>query len=117
MNEYLLILHDRADGPLQDVGPEEIQSIVQRYSQWAGEMASQGKMRGGNKLEDGTVRHLSGRPGQVTVVDGPFPETKEVVGGYFLLAADSYDEAVALASTCPHLDFGRIEVRRIEPTM
>ncbi len=69
------------------------------------------------KLEDGTVRHLSGRPGQVTVVDGPFPETKEVVGGYFLLAADSYDEAVALASTCPHLDFGRIEVRRIEPTM
>ncbi|MBL8237127.1 MAG: hypothetical protein JNM66_06900 [Bryobacterales bacterium] len=116
MNEYLLILHDPADSAFSEMSAEEMQGIIARYGQWAGEMASRGKMRGGNKLEDGTARHLTGKAGAATVLDGPFPETKEVVGGYFLIAAESYEEAVELASSCPHLDFGRIEVRRIEPT-
>jgi hypothetical protein len=77
-------------------------------------MRSKGKLKGGNKLEDGTARHLTGKIGQVSILDGPFPETKEVIGGYFLLTADSYEEAVELASTCPHLDFGRIEIRKVE---
>ena len=68
-------------------------------------------LRGGYKLEDGTGRQMVGR----TVTDGPFPETKEVVGGVFVIAAANYDDAVALASTCPHLDFGRIELRRVDP--
>jgi hypothetical protein len=50
-----------------------------------------------------------------TVTDGPFPETKEVVGGVFLIAGADYEDAVAVASTCPHLEFGRIEVRRVDP--
>ena len=110
MNDFLLILHHLTDSPLHKMSPEEMQSVIARYGQWAGQMAGQGRLKGGQKLEDGTARHMSGR----TVTDGPFPETKEVVGGYFVLTAASYDEAVELASSCPHLDFGRIEVRRIE---
>lgn len=111
MNDFLLILHDSAiDSPFQKMSPEEMQSAIARYGQWAGQMASEGRLKGGHKLEDGTARHMSGK----TVTDGPFPETKEVVGGYFVLSAADYDEAVTLASTCPHIDFGRIEVRRIE---
>ena len=113
MNDFLLILHDLTDSPFHKMSPEEMQSVIARYGQWAGQMATQGRLKGGHKLEDGTARHISGR----TVTDGPFPETKEVVGGYFVISAASYDEAVKLSSTCPHLDFGRIEVRRIEPTM
>ena len=114
MNEFLLILHDPADSPFHKLSPEEMQTTIARYGQWANQMAAQGKLKGGNKLEDGTARHLSGRAGEPTVTDGPFPETKEVTGGYFLLEAETYEEAVALASSCPHLDFGRIEIRRIE---
>ena len=113
MNDFLLILHNPSDSPFHKMSPEDMQSVIARYGAWAGQMASQGRLKGGHKLEDGTVRHMSGR----TVTDGPFPETKEVVGGYFLITAASYDEAVEMASTFPHLDFGRIEVRRIEPTM
>ena len=51
------------------------------------------------------------------LVKDPLGDGQDVVGGYFLISAESYDDAVALAATCPHLDFGRIEVRRIEPTM
>jgi hypothetical protein len=116
MHEFLLILHDPAKSDLNALSPEEMQGVVARYIQWADEMAGQGKLRGGNKLEDGTARHMTSDGGQIAVTDGPFPETKEVVGGYFLVAAASYEEAVQLASTCPHLDFGRIEVRRVEPT-
>jgi hypothetical protein len=51
---------------------------------------------------------------KVAVTDGPFTEGKEVMGGLFVIEAGSYDEAVAIADGCPHLDFGSIEVREIE---
>lgn len=116
MSDFLLILHDPIDSRFQALSPEEMQSVIAKYGEWAGQMAEQGRLKGGNKLEDGTARHLVGTLGQATVTDGPFPETKEVVGGYFLISAESYEQAVEIASTCPHLDFGRIEVRRIDPT-
>lgn len=111
INEFFLILHDAADSVFSSLSPEEMQGVVSRYNAWAQSMAEQGRLRGGYKLEDGTGRQMVGR----TVTDGPFPETKEVVGGVFVIAAANYDDAVALASTCPHLDFGRIEVRRVDP--
>jgi len=52
----------------------------------------------------------------VAITDGPFAEAKEIIGGYFIVQANSYDEAVGLAKDCPHLDFGTIEVREIEIT-
>ena len=47
--------------------------------------------------------------------DGPFAEAKEIIGGLFVVDARDYDEAVSVAKGCPHLDFGTIEVREIEP--
>jgi hypothetical protein len=47
-------------------------------------------------------------------VDGPYAEAKEVVGGYFIVEADGYDDAVALCRDCPHLAYGRIEVRQLD---
>ena len=56
------------------------------------------------------------RNGQVRVVDGPYAEAKEVVGGYFLIEAADYDEAVEISKGCPHLKYGgRIELRQIDP--
>jgi len=49
-------------------------------------------------------------------MDGPYTETKEIVGGYFLIEADSYDHAIELSRDCPHFDFGSIEIRELQPT-
>jgi hypothetical protein len=50
------------------------------------------------------------------ITDGPYAEAREVIGGLFILEAADYEEAVALSRDCPHLDFGSIEIREIEPT-
>ena len=48
------------------------------------------------------------------MVDGPYSETKEVVGGYFVVRAETYEEAAGLCSDSPHLVYGRIEIRQID---
>ena len=59
-----------------------------------------------------TIRY---RDGKQVLTDGPYAETKEVIGGYWIVGASSYDEAVALAHDCPQLEFGgSIEVREVE---
>jgi hypothetical protein len=50
------------------------------------------------------------------VSDGPFAEANEVMGGLFVIEAATYDEVVELCKDCPHLDFGSIEIREVEPT-
>ena len=52
--------------------------------------------------------------GKVHITDGPYTESKEIIGGFFVLKAENYEEAVKFASDCPHLEYGTIEVRRIE---
>jgi len=54
--------------------------------------------------------------GKPIVTDGPFTEAKEVMGGFFVVEAEDYDQAVEVAKTCPHMDFGSIEVRQTERT-
>jgi hypothetical protein len=50
------------------------------------------------------------------IADGPFAEAKEVMGGFFVVEARSYDAAVKIAKTCPHLEFGSLEIRAVERT-
>ncbi len=54
------------------------------------------------------------RSGKLVVTDGPYTEVKDIVGGVFVIEAASYDDAVALASGCPHLEYGEIEVREVD---
>ena len=93
-----------------------MQAIIEKYSAWAGKLASQGRLAGGNKLQDGSGRAVRRANGKVAVTDGPYTEAKEIVGGYFIVEADSYEQAVELASDCPHVENGVVEVREIEPT-
>lgn len=115
MSQYVLLLHDSSTA-LPAMSAEEMQAIIQRYKAWAGGVAGKGHMRGGQKLQDGTGRVMRAPGGKVEVTDGPYVETKEIIGGFFIIEAENYDQAVALASDCPHLDFGTIEIREVEPT-
>ena len=53
--------------------------------------------------------------GRVSVVNGPYSEAKEVVAGFMVIRAADYEEAVALASDCPHVNCGRVEIRQADP--
>ena len=113
MPSYLLLLEENP-ADLAHVTPEEMQRIIERYSTWTERLAAEGHLREGHKLRDEGGRLMARRGGEVTVTDGPYAEAREVVGGLFVIAAASYDEAVRIASDCPHLEFGTIRVREIE---
>lgn len=115
MPHYLLLLHE---DPKTFAGrsPAEMQAIVERYIAWAGKLAQEGKLVSSNKLEDGTGRTIRAVNGKTVVTDGPYTEGREVTGGYFLIEAATYDDAVGIASSCPHTEFGVVEVRQVEPT-
>jgi hypothetical protein len=113
MPQFMLLLHE-TPGEYESMSPSEIQAIIEKYSAWTGKVGAAGKLVNGHKLmyEGGKMMTRDG--GKTTVVDGPYVETKEVVGGFFIVRAESYEEAAEIASTCPHLDFGRIELRQVD---
>jgi hypothetical protein len=110
MPTYLALLYDDPS-QFETLPAEQLQAILQRYRAWRLRMEGQGAVLSGYKLADGEGRVIRRRGGRVQVTDGPFGETKELVGGYFVLRAASYDEALRILEDCPHLEFGAIEVR------
>src|SRR6266571_2667438 len=93
--------------------PEEIQKAIQRYRDWSDRLRATGKSLGGEKLRaDGRVARRGS--GEMLVTDGPYAESKEVVGGFWMIEAKSYDEVVGLLRDHPHLERGTLEVREIE---
>jgi hypothetical protein len=114
MAAFILLLHgELRKGPLQHYSADELQKIVEEYLAWAEKLRKEGKLRGGEELKDGgrTVSMMNGR-----AVDGPFAETKEVVGGYFLIEEETLEAASEMAKGCPHVKYGgTIEVREVNP--
>lgn len=108
MPQFVLMLRDSGAFP-EEISAEEIQHILERYGAWADKVQAKGQ-----KLYDGQGRVIVRKDGSVAVTDGPYAESKEVIGGYFVIQADDYDSAARMAQDCPHLDFGSIEVRQIE---
>ena len=98
----------------EELSASEIQAIIQRYVAWTDGLRRGGHLVDSHKLRDGEGRVLRRTGGDVVVQDGPFTETKEVVGGYWLVQARDYDEVVHLARSSPHLDFGTVVIRQIE---
>ncbi len=108
--QYLLIF--RGTDWMSGLSPEQMQKVASQWMAWFEGLAAEGKALAGNPLErEGKI--VSGKNGRV-VADGPFVESKEAVGGYFLLQVNSLDEAVTIAQECPGLAYGaRVEVRPI----
>ncbi|WP_197422465.1 MULTISPECIES: YciI family protein [unclassified Phenylobacterium] len=78
----------------------------------AAELRARGVMKGGSGLQDtSTATTVVTRGGQQTLHDGPFAETREHLGGYYLIDAPHLDEALAIARRVPVVDGGKVEVR------
>ena len=109
-NEYMLIFRD-TDWH-KGLSPEEMQQVANQWMNWFKGLMADGRALAGNPLHP-SGKVVSGKGGRV-VVDGPFAESKEAIGGYFLLKVDSIDEAVAIAQQCPGLPYGaKVEVRPV----
>ncbi len=93
------------------LSPEELQKVTDNWMAWFKRLTEEGKAVAGNPLErEGKI--VSGKDRIVS--DGPFAESKEAIGGYFLLDVATLDEAVAIAKECPGLAYGiRVEVRPV----
>jgi hypothetical protein len=99
------------------MSPAEMQAIVQRYVAWRAKVQKNGGSIMGHKLHDKQGRVLNGHGGGgLKITDGPYAEAREVMGGLFVIEAGSYDEVVELTRDCPHLDFGSVEIREVQPT-
>lgn len=111
MKEFLLLFRsDNAER--SDLSPAELEAIMNRWGKWISGIAEKEIMVGAQPLEkEGKV--VRGPSKKLT--DGPFMESKEVLGGYVLLKAANIDEAVAIANGCPVLELqsGTVEVREI----
>ncbi|MGI8965896.1 MAG: YciI family protein [Limisphaerales bacterium] len=107
---YMLIF--RGTDWQKGLSPEEMQKVFGQWMDWFNQLTEEGKALAGNPLEnEGKI--ISGKNGRV-VADGPFAESKEAIGGYFLLQVESLDEAVDIAQQCPGLAYGAVvEVRPV----
>jgi hypothetical protein len=110
MNEYALIFRRSSAVDLAKLSPSEIQATIKPWQDWLGGIAAQ------NKLVNQPIRlQNDGRVVHPHVVNnGPFSETKEIVGGLIIVKAKDLDEAAELAKGCPVLDApfsGSVEVR------
>ncbi|NQV81749.1 MAG: transcription initiation protein [Alphaproteobacteria bacterium] len=112
MAQFMMLLNVSGQAP--EGSPEEMQEILKRYGDWSRKLAESGKLVNGTKLAGDRGRLLRNEGSRV-VVDGPFSETKEMVGGFFIVEAENYDAAAEVAKTCPHLALGgTIELRQVD---
>ena len=115
MSNFILLLHrpvNRAR-PAMDAGA--FTEVTREYMAWADRMRDEGHLKAGNRLTDDAGKIMRTAGGRVSTTDGPYPESKEVVGGFFMLSARDYAEACRLAESCPHVKYGSyIEVRQVD---
>jgi hypothetical protein len=113
MQSYLLIIGG-ADLDKRSGNPGFRPIMVDRYMAWVRSIKERGRFVSSGKLDDHVGRRLTARGGEV--MDGPFIESKDAVGGFFVVRAASLDEATELARSCPGLELqgGWVEVRLIE---
>ncbi|MFT5219011.1 MAG: hypothetical protein ACI9LO_001160 [Planctomycetota bacterium] len=111
--QYLLLIYS-AEGAGPQPGEDEFGQFMQDYFAFTNEVKERGLLVSGQPLEDvSTATTVRVRHGQAQISDGPFAETKEVLGGYYLLNCKHLDEALEYAAKIPTAKYGSIEVRPI----
>jgi len=109
---YLLLIY--SEEPTSAPEPAEAEKVMQEYWAYSQALNEAGVMQGGEALEPSrTATTVAVRDGERIVTDGPFAETREVLGGYYLLDVPDREAAQDWAARCPGAKYGRIEVRPI----
>lgn len=114
MPRFMALLHE-SPAAFANLSQAEMRGVIEKYKAWRESLSRRTTVIGSQKLKDGEGRMLRAEKGGLRVTDGPYSETKEVVGGYFAFEAADYAAAVRLLEACPHLSYGgTIEVRQFD---
>jgi hypothetical protein len=114
MSFMLLIIEPR--GQRAERSEAEGRALYSRMVDFSADLKARGLLRLSQSLRtDGDGVRVRIRDGQRSLLDGPFSESKEMVGGFFLLDCQTRDEAVAIAAECPAAEWATVEVRELGP--
>ena len=112
---YMLLIVEPT-GQRQERTEAEGRAVYDRMLRFAGELKEKGLLLGVESLaSQSTAARVKVRGGQAVVLDGPFAEAKEMIGGFFLLNCATREEAVAIAARCPAAEWCTVEVRSLAP--
>lgn len=115
MNEFLIVIHRDLISKDAVPSPEQMQAAIKPFQDWVGGIAAQNKLATPPKRWDSDGRVVKQNN---TVINGPYAEIKESIGGMLIVRANDYDEAVEIAKGCPILQWGaKVEVRMAIPTV
>jgi hypothetical protein len=110
--QYLLMLHFRqGEGPQE--GTPEFDAEMVRWGELNAELRAAGAMVAASGLQIDATTTVRAPAGELTVTDGPYAETKEVLNGFYLLECADLDEAIATAARIPGAWHGAVEVRPV----
>ena len=108
MKNFILLLHENAE-EVKGYSPEKMQELVEGHMKWAQQLQEAGHMLGGAGLGTEGVR-IVGK--NALIKDGPYIESKELIGGYYIIAARDFEHATEIAQGCPcHKWGGTTEIR------
>lgn len=111
--QYLLLIYE-AEASWNAINEADRQNVYREYMDLVQELKAKGKYIGGHQLQPvGTATTARVRDGKKLITDGPFAETREQLGGYFLVEAKDLDDALAIATRIPGARIGSIEVRPV----
>jgi hypothetical protein len=113
--QYLLLIYDN-EKEIDAMSEETVHKVLAGYMKFGNDIKASGHWVGSNRLKPvDSATTVRVRNGKMTTTDGPFAETREQLGGYYLIEAKDLDEALKIAAKIPSAEFGSIEVRPIWP--
>ena len=111
--KYILLIYAN-EAQWENRSEADAKAMLAEYGELARDLQRSGRMRGGDRLQPtATATTVRVREGKTLTTDGPFAETKEQLGGYFLIEAKDLDDALAVAARVPGARTGSVEVRPI----
>ena len=113
---YMLLIHEPV-GQRATRTQAEGEAVFGRMVDFAGDLKKRGLLLAVESLvsQDERATRVAVRGGKAQVLDGPFAEAKEMIGGFFLLACETREEAIAIAAECPAAAWATLEVRGVAP--
>lgn len=116
MAKFVLMLPHAPDR-YDNIGEADLMDLMKDYIGWVEEMTAKGKYQSGEKLLADGGKVVSRKSGAIEVHDGPFAEVAEILGGYMVIHAADYDEAVEIARSHPHMKHNEtIVIRQTDPS-
>lgn len=113
--QYLLLIYGN-EAEMAARSPESLKAMTADYTEFTKGIIQGGQFKAGDRLRPTSMAStVRVRNGKVTTTDGPFAETREQLGGYYMIEAKNLDEAIAIAARIPGAAVGSVEVRPVWP--